>query len=77
MRLPVLGEAGLPEHKVGGAPNSVSDTPVVSIATLDILRGLAMGLPCGLEVAQSIADQADFDVPTLDLSHFDLFVPKA
>ncbi len=74
MRLPVRDPSnsiGLPVNTIGGANNTVAGVNVVSLAQLDLLRGLSVGLPCGIDVAKKfVGSQA------LGIDVFELFKPK-
>ena len=76
MRLPVLGAFGLPANTIGGTNNEVANTPVISLATLDLLRGQSVGLPCGIAQANNLKRTGVFKLAALSLGDFDLFKPR-
>lgn len=69
MRLPLNEKIGLPSMDVNDFPNTVGTEPVVSLASIDLLRGKSLSLPCGIDAALSALGTGD----VLPLSAFDLF----
>lgn len=76
MRLPVRGNIGLPANPIGGTSNEVDSVPVISLATLDLLRGKAVKMPCGIQQAKELEEQGMLNKGVLPLEAFDLFKPR-
>lgn len=73
MRLPVAGP-GLPDEPIANSSGSVAGRRVLSLATLDLLRGASLGLPCGGAAAAAAA--AAVNGPPLDIDDFGLSIPR-
>lgn len=76
MRLPVAGP-GLPDGPIANSSGSVAGQRVLSLATLDLLRGASLGLPCGGAAAVAAAAAgAVGGPPPLTLDDFGLALPR-
>jgi len=71
MRLPI-GGPGLPPQRIANSTGEVNNQPVVSLATLDLLRGKSLGLPCGVAAARTAGAPR-----VLSMEDFLLALPKA
>ncbi|GAB0496330.1 hypothetical protein MMPV_007642 [Pyropia vietnamensis] len=75
MRLPVEGP-GLPDVPLANSSGSVAGRRVVSLASLDLLRGASLGLPCGGAAAAAAATMVG-GPPPLGINDFGLTLPPA